>query len=434
MGLSVEVSISAVTVFLQGLLSFFSPCVLPLLPLYIGYLSGGAPGEETAARRRGRVMVNTVFFVLGISAAFFLLGLGMSAVGRFFGSHQLLFARIGGVIVILFGLYQLGLFGDSRALSTERRLPLRLDKMAMSPWTALLMGFVFSFAWTPCVGPALSSVLLLAASAPSRGTGFLLIGVYTLGFVIPFLAVGLFTTTLLEVFRRHRGVVRYTVKAGGVLMLLMGVLMLTGAMNGLSGWLSGLSSQTASKTAAAETVEVATEPAPDAAEDPAPAEARDPADAAEAEEVFPAYDFTLYDQYGNLHSLEDYRGKVIFLNFWATWCPPCRAEMPDIEALYEKYSEEADSDVVILGVAFPGFGREMDVPGITEFLEENGYFYPVLMDTDTEMMNEYYITAYPTTFMIDADGNIYGYVTGAITQPIMEEIIGQTLEASGLSQ
>ena len=109
-------------------------------------------------------------------------------------------ARIGGVIVILFGLYQLGIFG-SRLLSNEHRLPFRLDRLAMNPLVALVLGFTFSFAWTPCVGPALASVLLMASSANSAATGFALIGVFTLGFVIPFLAVGLFTSTLLDFFK-----------------------------------------------------------------------------------------------------------------------------------------------------------------------------------------------------------------------------------------
>jgi len=428
MGLSVSASISAVTVFLQGLLSFFSPCVLPLLPLYIGYLSGEvSEKDEPALRRRGRVMVNTVFFVLGISAAFFLLGLGMTAIGRFFGAHQRVFAGIGGVIVILFGLYQLGVFGGSAALETERRLPLPLDTMAMSPWTALVMGFVFSFAWTPCVGPALSSVLLMAASASSQATGFLLIGVYTLGFVIPFLAVGMFTTTLLEAFRRHRNVVRYTGKVGGILLLLMGVLMLTGTMNRLSGYFARMTDAGAADTAVTETV--APEPSPEFTAETEPTLTPEESE----REIFPAFDFALTDQYGKTHSLADYRGKVIFLNFWATWCPPCRAEMPDIEALYEGYENDPDSDVAILGVAFPGLGGEEDVQGVTDFLTENGYTYPVVMDTAGELMQPYYITAFPTTFMIDAEGNIYGYVTGSITRAIMQDIIEQTREASGLS-
>ena len=238
MGFTIETGISVFAVFIQGLLSFFSPCVLPLVPLYLGYLSGGlgaesavsggSAGKETQKGSGGRLFLRVLFFALGISAAFFILGLGASAAGTFFKEQRMLFARIGGVLVILFGLYQFGVFGKSRLLSEEHRIPFRLEKMTMSPLTALIMGFTFSFAWTPCVGPALASVLLMAGSAQTSAKGFLLIGVYTLGFILPFLAAGLFTAKMLGFFRKHRNAVRYTVKAGGVLMVFMGLLMVTG--------------------------------------------------------------------------------------------------------------------------------------------------------------------------------------------------------------
>lgn len=241
MNLTLETSISAITVFFQGLISFFSPCVLPLIPLYIGYLSGGAKTvdeEGNIIYKRGRVMRNTLFFVLGISFAFFLLGFGFTAVGKFFHNYRTWFTRIGGIVVVLFGLYQLGLFG-SLTLSKERRFHFQPDSLAMNPLTALILGFTFSFAWTPCVGPALASVLLLAASAASSLTGFLLLGVYTLGFVLPFLAVGLFTNALSSFFKKYRSAMKYTVKLGGILMVFIGVMMFTGWMNGISTYLSG---------------------------------------------------------------------------------------------------------------------------------------------------------------------------------------------------
>ena len=243
MGFSLDVSVPVFTVFFQGLLSFFSPCVLPLIPLYIGYLSGGTrtKGEDGKVHyNRKKVIVNTLFFVIGISFTFFVLGLGASALGAAFKGNQVLFARIGGILVIAFGLYQLGVFGTSKVLGGEHRLPFKLEGLAMSPWTALIMGVTFSFAWTPCVGPALSSVLLMSASANTKALGFILIGVYTLGFILPFLAVGVFSTTLLDLFKRHSNVVKYTVKAGGVLMILIGVMMFTGKMNAVTGYLSGI--------------------------------------------------------------------------------------------------------------------------------------------------------------------------------------------------
>ena len=287
---------------------------------------------------------------------------------------------------------------------------MKADVLAMSPIVAFVMGFTFSFAWTPCVGPALASVLLMAASATTKWTGFALIGVYTAGFVLPFLAVGLFTTTVLEFFKSHMKVVRYTVKIGGILMILMGVLMFTGKMNAFTGYLSGTSSNTETKKPEKKTEETEAEKQEKESED----------------SEMSAIDFTLYDQYGKKHSLADYKGKTIFLNFWATWCPPCKAEMPDIQKLYESYGD--DGEVAILGVAAPNIGNETDEEGIKTFLKENGYTYPVFMDTEGELFMQYGISSYPTTFMIDKEGNVFGYVSGQLSEDMMKSIIRQTIE------
>lgn len=445
MGFQLDISVPGVTVFLQGILSFFSPCVLPLIPLYIGYLSGGTGQRGEDGRlyyARKKVMIHTLFFVIGVSFAFFILGFGVSALGSFFKSNQLLFARIGGMLIILFGLYQFGLFGSSKLLGEEHRLPFKLDVVAMSPVTALLMGFTFSFAWTPCVGPALASVLILAASAGTRFAGFSLVGVYTLGFVLPFLAVGLFTTSLLEFFKKNMRVVKYTVKIGALLMILMGFLMFTGKMNGITGYLSGISSVPGSEnevgsgkneadgTGIEDDVESAGEnnmPATGGEDGTSDNEAASENEEATTENVLPAVDFELYDQYGNVHRLEDYKGKTIFLNFWATWCPPCRREMPDIQKLYETYETEGDEALIVLGVAAPLHGNEQSEEEITIFLEENGYTYPVLMDTENELFMAYGVYSYPTTYMIDRDGNVFGYVSGQISYEMMESIVKQTM-------
>lgn len=360
-------------------------------------------------------MVHTLCFVLGVSFAFFLLGLGFSAVGTFLKDNQIWFARIGGVLVIVFGLYQLGFLGKSYFLGKERRLPFRLDLLAMSPVTALIMGFTFSFAWTPCVGPALASVLLMAASVSTKVVAFGLIGVYTVGFVLPFLAVGLFTTTLLEFFKNHMKVVQYTVKIGGILMIFMGVLMLTGKLSVASASLSGTGQEG----------NVAEQAEEESAED---AEEADHTDGSEGEKLTPAVDFNLTDQYGNTHTLSQYKGKTIFLNFWGTWCPPCRAEMPDIQKLYEEFDQEGEDALVILGVAAPNLGKEKSEDGIKTFLEENGYTYPVLMDTEAGLFQTYGITSFPTTIMIDRDGNLFGYATGQLNEETMRSIIQQTME------
>lgn len=435
MGLTLQTNISALTVFLQGIFSFFSPCVLPLVPLYISYLAGGArsvDGEGRTHYQRSRVMLNTLFFVIGVSFAFFLLGFGFTALGKFFSGNRMIFARVGGVLVILFGLYQVGFYG-SKLLSQERRLPFRLDKLTMNPVVALLFGFTFSFAWTPCVGPALAGVLLLASSASSAGMGFALIGVYTLGFVLPFLAVGLFTGALLDLFKRHQNVVKYTVKAGGVLLILMGLMMFTGTMNGVTGYLSQATGQTAADAKGGD------DPAAPPAE-PAPPPADAQGDAGNAEngaagaqdtaDVQDAPDFTLSDQYGNTHTLSDYKGKIVLLNFWTTWCGFCKEEMPDLEALYKDLGENQD-EVVILGVANPRtddnpYNQDVSQEEVKKFLTDSGYTYPVVMDTTGDTFLDYGISSFPTTFMIDKEGKPFGYVRGMLSREQMESIIQQT--------
>ena len=410
MGFQIDAGIPAITVFIQGILSFFSPCVLPLVPLYVSYLAGGAKQVDEEGNihyPRGKVLVNTLFFVLGISGAFFLLGFGFTALGIFFQDNRIWFARISGIIMIMMGLYQLGIFGQSRILASEHRLPLKLDKWVMGPLPALLLGFTFSFAWTPCVGPTLGSVLLMAGSSGNAGKAAVLIGVYTLGFVLPFLAVGLFTGSVLDFFKKHGNVVKYTVKIGAVLLILMGIMTITGFMNGMTDYLEGTSGEQDSQ--------VSEESA-----------STDSSETAEREPVA-APDFTLTDQYGNEHTLSDYQGKTVFLNFWATWCPPCRSEMPEIQKLYEDYGSN-EEDLIVLGIAAPGYGDEGTVEEITEFLNENEYTFPVVMDETGEMFYRYGISAFPTTFMIDAGGNVYGYVQGAMTGDIMESIVQQTMD------
>lgn len=416
MGFDLNISIPAVTVFLQGILSFFSPCIFPLIPLYMGYLSGGIVIDEKGEfhYHKGKVLLHTAFFVVGVSFTFFLLGLGVSAAGTFFTEKQAVFARIGGVIVILLGLYQMGVFGSSRLLGNEHRISLKIDRMTMSPITALLMGFTFSFAWTPCVGPALSSVLLMTASAATRAKGFFMIGIYTLGFVLPFLAVGIFTTTLLKLFRKHGNIVKYTVKVGAVLMICMGLMMITGKMNGVTGYLS-----TDSKTSEGVMDE-------GSQENSAKEESSLDDDSDNGEKASAAIDFTLTDQYGEEHSLSDYRGKAVLLNFWATWCTVCKQEMPDMQELYDEY--KGKENVVILGIAFPEIAGEGSREEITAFMEENGYTYPVLMDESGKLMETFGIRAYPTTYMIDKDGEIYGYVNGMVGKEGLESMISQTLE------
>jgi cytochrome c-type biogenesis protein len=271
---------------------------------------------------------------------------------------------------------------------------------------AFVFGFVFSFAWTPCVGPMLSSVLILAAAEPEKGMVMILF--YTLGFIIPFIMLGLFSETVLNLLKQHKGIMAVTVKAGGILMIALGLLLFTGKLDGVG-------------TAAPQTNNAAQNTqAGDEASQPG-------ANSQQGQDKVAAIPFTLKDQYGKTHTLADYKGKIIFLNFWATWCPPCRAEMPDIQKLYERSPQEGEKAVIVLGIAAPKLGSEKDQDGIKAFMDKNGYTYPVLMDEGGKLFEAYDIRAIPTTYLIDRNGDIIGRVQGALSAENIERIVQEVL-------
>jgi len=246
--------------------------------------------------------------------------------------------------------------------------------------------------------------------------------VYTLGFVLPFLAVGLFTGAVLGFFKKHQNVVKYTVKVGAALLVLMGVMTLTGYMNSITSYLSSLGGDSAPT--------VQSTPAP--TDSPAPTVPAENEEEEEERPLFPAPDFTLTDQYGVEHTLSDYQGKTVFLNFWATWCGPCKNEMPHIQELYEEYEENTGEELIVLGVANPRsdeYPRNQDVTQeeVEQFLTDNGYTFPSLMDPTGDVFAAYGVRAFPTTFMIDKDGNLFGYITGQLTREMMDSIIQQTI-------
>ncbi|WP_443863066.1 redoxin domain-containing protein [Fusobacterium ulcerans] len=401
-------NINFILVFLGGIFSFFSPCIIPLLPVYMSYLSGNtAVTDENGnlSYNQKKVFIHTIFFILGISAAFFILGLSFSKLGGFFNSNRVLFTRISGVLILFLGLFQIGLLKNN---FMEREHRIGFDSKEINPLIAFIIGFTFSFAWTPCIGPVLSTVLIMASGAKTAFMGNMLILVYTLGFVIPFLLLGVFTTKILNFLKTKKSFLKYSIKISGAILIIIGIMTLSGFN------LNILAAGQQPQNANADYIAKAEEPAKEA-----------------KEEKLPAFDFELKDQYGNTHKLSDYKGKVVFLNFWATWCPPCREEMPHIEEIYKEYGYNKN-DVVILGAASPATAenpspQDESEEKIKAFLTKNNYTFPVVFDVKGEIFRNYYINAFPTTFMIDREGNIMGYVAGGLSKENMKKIIEMTL-------
>ena len=215
---------TVIALFAEGILSFLSPCVLPILPVYVGILAGGG-GEKEESRT---VLINTLFFVVGITMSFLLLAFTSSLLSRFFQANSQLLRIISGLLIIFMGLVQLGWIRINvleREFSAKSKAYQVGEKV--TPLVAFLMGFTFSFSWTPCIGPILASVFIYASSH-AGWTSFFLILVYCLGFILPFLLVAFFSQKVLEFFKNKRQNLGWTKKVSGYLLLIIGLSILTG--------------------------------------------------------------------------------------------------------------------------------------------------------------------------------------------------------------
>ncbi len=221
--------------FLGGVLSFLSPCVLPLVPSYLGFITGFTLEEMTG--RRKLAMVHSVLFVSGFSFVFILLGASATALGRVLNYYQDWVARIGGLLIIVFGLYLVGAF---RLTFLEREQRVHLDRKPLGYLGSVLVGMVFAAGWTPCIGPILGGILSLAATQDNLGQGTTLLAWYSAGLAVPFLLTAYAVETFLDLFKRFRRYLPWVQKGSGVLLLLVGVLLVTGQFTRLAGWLQGL--------------------------------------------------------------------------------------------------------------------------------------------------------------------------------------------------
>ncbi|MDC0343653.1 MAG: cytochrome c biogenesis protein CcdA [Aestuariivita sp.] len=218
-----------------GIISFLSPCVLPIVPPYLAYMSGVSINEmqeEGSARRKATI--SALFFVMGLSTVFLFLGFTASAFGTFFLRNQELLAQISGAVVIVFGLHFLGVF---RIPILDQEARLQAGEGGGSSFGAYVLGLAFAFGWTPCIGPQLGAILSLAASEASVARGTMLLGVYAAGLGIPFLLAAMFLTRAMGVMNRIKPYMGVIEKAMGLLLLLVGIALLTGAFTRFSWWL-----------------------------------------------------------------------------------------------------------------------------------------------------------------------------------------------------
>lgn len=221
--------------FAAGLLSFLSPCVLPLVPSYVGFLTGMTLPEVTGRRRVA--LTHALLFVSGFSLVFILLGASATALGRALNYYQVWLQRLGGVLIILFGLLCLGVFNPT-LLSQERRL--HLERKPVGYLGSVLVGMAFAAGWTPCIGPVLGAILGLAATSADVSRGMLLLAVYSAGLALPFLVAAVAVDSFLDWFQRFRRFLPWVMRISGVMLVFVGILLITGEFTRLAGWLQGL--------------------------------------------------------------------------------------------------------------------------------------------------------------------------------------------------
>ncbi|MCD6193524.1 MAG: cytochrome c biogenesis protein CcdA [Candidatus Aminicenantes bacterium] len=231
-------NISVFVAFSAGLLSFLSPCILPLIPSYLVFITGVSldemSHEENLKKVRKIVIGNSLLFILGFSLVFISLGASATFLGRFLAENIHWLERIGGVIVIILGLHFAGVF---KIAFLERERKFHLQEKPLGMLGTVIVGMAFGAGWTPCVGPILGAILTMAASTQSLIKGIILLAVYSIGLGLPFLLAGVLINKFFEYFQSIRKYFRIITIAGGVLLILIGVLLITGYFSSMSAML-----------------------------------------------------------------------------------------------------------------------------------------------------------------------------------------------------
>ena len=220
--------------FVAGLLTFLAPCTLPLVPAYLGFISGVSKEDlEDETKKdevRKRILLNGVFFILGFSIVFIIFGTLAGLIGQGLTPYRIWLTRIGGVLVILFGLFMIGAFRIP-FLQVDKRIKIPQWLEVGKPSSSLVIGSAFAFGWTPCVGPILGSILLLASTSTTALQGALLLTVFSLGLAVPFLLVALGFSQATKYITKLSKYIKWVSIVGGVFLILLGLLLVTNNFN-----------------------------------------------------------------------------------------------------------------------------------------------------------------------------------------------------------
>lgn len=382
---------------LAGLLSFASPCVLPIVPGYLTFITGMSfeelTGQQGGSRLVATALIKSLPFVLGFSLVFIALGASASAAGALLRANLGLMKNVAGVGIVILGLHLAGLL-PIPALLREKRLSGEPSAPGMG--RAFVAGLLFAFGWTPCVGPILAGILALAATAETLSRGVLLLAVYSLGLGIPFILSAAFLNGFLSLFKGVKGYLRQVEVASGVLLMLVGVLIFTDKLTWISSRLAFLNPEEL----------LMTEP------QSSPTQPAAASEAVKTSSSYGDYDFALTSIDGESLKLSDYQGKVVLVNFWATWCGPCVIETPALVRMYNKYKSQ--------GFAVIGVALQSEEDGVKDFVKQYRVPYAIGRDTTSEVGLRYQVFALPSSFLFSPDGKVKRAFTGFVAEETLE--------------
>jgi cytochrome c-type biogenesis protein len=403
--------VNFITALVGGLLSFASPCVLPIVPGYLSFITGMGLDQLTQKESRARVvraaLINSVTFVIGFSVIFVLLGASATAVGRFMQEYMGIFSKVAGVVLIIFGLHMIGVVKIPFLLYEKR---IHQEEKATGILRSFSAGLLFAFGWTPCIGPILAGILAIAATTETATQGMALLSVYSLGLGIPFILSAVFLNAFFSVFSRIKVHLHKVEIAGGVILVLIGTLIFTNKLGVISQQLSFINLENV----------LTSEPSTDTAR-PVPSftSAETKGSANTDENTVATSDFELTTIDGRNIRLSDFKGSVVAVNFWAPWCGPCKSETPGFVETYKKYK---DRGLVIIGVA-----AQTNDTDVRKFVADYGV--PYYIGISDKAAEQYNVIGLPTTYIFDRDGkeatHFIGYTPESRLESALLTILGK---------
>ncbi len=380
--------------FAAGILSFLSPCVLPLVPGYISLISGvSIDGLKEGTSNKRAVIVNSLAFNAGLSVIFLVLGTTAGLVGAAITSNPWV-RIIGGLVIIAFGLQLIGLLKISALYKDTRFFS---DDKPRGILGSAALGIAFAAGWTPCIGPILGGIIGLAATSGGWRAGLVLSAFYSAGLAVPFLLTGLGINQFLSFYKNFRKHLHKVEVVSGIVLIVVGLLVMSGKSSTLAtskvmSWFPNLEAWLK--------LDTKTPPQP-----PPPTTGK----------FDPLPDVEFQTLAGQPFRLKQLQGQVVLLNFWATYCIPCREEIPALNALQHELQPQ--------GLAIVGASLEDDIEGVNAYQQAVAKFdYQVLLGGGDAKV-KFQQSVLPTTYLIDRQGRIRDKVIGARDKATWEALV-----------